>query len=129
MLRLTHSTVLTNFLSIDQRPTTIFVYIVEFVTHWIKSGDPVFVSRNFDQQGLFTALLAHAWHSPLNAHTDWVTDYANVWLPFFAAFRDQITHTCEPQIDTNEKVPHPSCSVLHFHFSCDITRSSTSILA
>ncbi|KAL1589247.1 hypothetical protein WHR41_02002 [Cladosporium halotolerans] len=80
------STVLTNFLSIKQRPTTLFVYTIEFIKGFDDHEKPVSVKHKFDRQGLFDSMVNDTAYVQLqqNAHK-WVTDFYNIWsaVPLF----------------------------------------------
>lgn len=73
------STVLTNFLSIKQRPTTLFVYSLEFIKRFDDHDKPVSVKHKFDRQGLFDSMVNDHAYAQLKQNTHkWVTDFYNI---------------------------------------------------
>jgi eukaryotic translation initiation factor 2C len=76
------STVSTNFLSIVQRPVTLFVYEIEFVRDFDKKDNnkPVLITKRFEREGLFAVLKSRPRYRPrLNTQDNWVTDSTNIW--------------------------------------------------
>jgi hypothetical protein len=81
------STVLTNFLSIDQRPATLFVYEITFTREYDANDNnkAVLVTKRFDKEGLFEALRQRSRYRRLAELDNWVTDGTNIWstVPLF----------------------------------------------
>lgn len=77
-----HATVKTNFLSIQRRPASIFVYKLEFVKEYDKSDPsepphPIYIKNKFDKEGLFSALKPRI--PQFQTKTNWTTDFDNIW--------------------------------------------------
>jgi hypothetical protein len=75
------STVSTNFLSIKQRPVTLFVYEIEFVKEFDKKDNnkAVLVTKRFEKEGLFAVLKSRPEYTRLVTQDNWVTDCTNIW--------------------------------------------------
>lgn len=96
------SSVLTNFLSIEQRPTTLFVYDIAFIRESGKDDNDktVYFTRKFDKEGLFTALRQRPGYERLNTQFNWVTDYTNIWstTPLFHDLNYMVVPAAEDQL-------------------------------
>jgi eukaryotic translation initiation factor 2C len=95
------STVSTNFLSIAQRPVTLFVYEIEFVREFDNkdSNKPVLITKRFEREGLFAVLKSKPRYRRLTTQDNWVTDCTNIWstTPLF----DDLDFTTVPPTENN----------------------------
>lgn len=125
------SNVLTNFLSIKQRPCTLFVYTLEFIKTYDEHDKPVSVKHKFDRKGLFNSLLLNAAYVQLSqAPRKWVTDYFNIWsaTPLF----HDVDYTSVPNSvsiqgarnpNSGKTIPDVEIAQIVFHRTIDLQQT------